>query len=178
MFTTSTTTSDYRPAATERWRVAVADTVAAFSVRELGVWRVRGTIPVVDGVVEVDSAGVVTSLTATLDPAGIATGNARRDADLRGRKLLDVASHPRWTFRADQAERTATGWTVHGSFEATAPVELTLHVTETASGRFTATATLDRRAAGVRAPRFLIGRRVDVELDVRLVRDSQPRGTS
>lgn len=177
MFTTSTTTPDQRPAAVERWRVAVADTVAAFSVRELGLVRVRGTIPVVDGLVEVDSAGVVTSLTATLDPEGIATGNARRDSDLRGRKLLDVASHPRWTFRADRTERSATGWTVEGTFEASAPVELTLHVTEAGSGRFAATATLDRRAAGVRAPRFLIGRRVDIELDVRLVRDTKPRST-
>lgn len=185
MFTTSSTTPDHQPAtidAYQRWYVVVADTVAAFSVRELGFLRVRGTIPVIDGAVEVDSAGDVSALTATLDPAGIATGNSRRDRDLSGRKLLDVASHPHWTFRADHVERTTAGWTAHGTLNAAAPAELTMHVVEKPSDdttrRYTGTASLDRRDAGVRAPRFLIGRRIDIELHVRLTREPRPRSTS
>src|SRR5262245_35122155 len=87
MFATSATTPDHRGTSADAgqcWQVAVADSVAAFSVRELGLLRVRGMIPIVDGTVELADAGNIAALTATLDPAGIATGNSRRDADLRG----------------------------------------------------------------------------------------------
>ena len=165
MFPTLTTTSD------QLW--ILTDPVAAFAVRELGIHRVHGTIPLTSGYVTVDADGEITSLTATLDPAGVATGNARRDAELRGRKFFDIAYRPQWTFAADRIERTERGWAASGTLHGVAPCHLTLHITETESldgvRQFAATTTIDRRAAGIHARRFLIGRHVDVQLRSGLV---------
>jgi polyisoprenoid-binding protein YceI len=172
MFPTSTTTSD------QLW--TLTDPVAAFAVRELGVHRVRGTIHVTSGHVTVDADGEVSSLTATLDPAGVATGSARRDADLRGRRFFDVASRPQWTFVADSVERTDGGWAASGTLHGVALCRLSLHITEVESldgvRQFAATSTIDRRAAAIRAPRFLIGRHVDVELRGGLVASRRADG--
>lgn len=55
--------------------------------RSLGLHTVRGSFPVVDGIVEVDGSGRPVSVRATLDARG-ATGNPRRDRDLAGPRFL------------------------------------------------------------------------------------------
>lgn len=173
-----------RTVAAACWRVSTTDSTATFAVRELGAFRVRGTIPIVAGAVWVDSTGAVSAVGGELDPAGVATGSARRDKDLRSRKFFDVANRDRWTFTADQVDRTARGWTVRGTFTARTTCRLDLDVAQQSTGSgsryVTATATLDRREAGIRAPRFLVGRKVHVELRLGLVpgvpREAAPTG--
>ena len=132
---------------------------------------VHGRIPVLDAWVDADAAGQPTAVHATLDLAGIDTGNARRDRDLRAPRLLDTAKHPIVTFEGTAPKQVgADEWIVPGRLAArTTSVDVTLQVrvTSSAEGQVSvhAVTELDRRDLGVSAPRFLIGRRVAISID-------------
>ena len=72
------------------WTVDAADTIATFHAVGMGGSKVRGTIPVDAGRVEVGGSGRPLSVDAVLDATGIATGNDRRDKDLRSKRFLGL----------------------------------------------------------------------------------------
>ncbi len=147
---------------TGRWELVPARTKADFTVRNFGLATVCGQIPVTAAWVDVDAAGQPTTVRAELDLSRIDTGNPRRDRDLRKPHVLDTAHHPALTF-----DGIAAGTTVDGVLTGRAATRVSLDVTSITpgdSGTVTAHAmtTFDRTALGVRAPRFLIGRRIAV----------------
>ena len=148
-----------------RWRHVPAGTNATFTVRNLGLRQVTGTVPVAEAWVDVDGSGVPGAVRATLELRAIATGNARRDADLQKPHLLGTAEHPTLTFTGSPASGPG-GWTVTGTLAGRRSAEVTLAATiESATPQeitVRATTELDRRELGVRAPRFLIGRRLRI----------------
>ncbi|MDX3192861.1 YceI family protein [Streptomyces sp. MN03-5084-2B] len=149
------------------WTVRSGRTTAAFEVRNFGVNRVRGTIGVRTGTVEVRD-GAVTAIHAELDLAALDTRNARRDADLRKPHLLDSAARPAMTFTATAVRRRDDGWEVTGELRLRGTsCPLTLTVEPVTGVRVRATGTLDRAPLGMRVPRAVIGRyvRIDVEAE-------------
>ncbi|MFE6615844.1 YceI family protein [Amycolatopsis sp. NPDC057786] len=153
------------------WRVVTERTSATFTVRNFGFRVVHGSIPVRLGSVRVSADGVA-AVEAALDLDGIDTGNAKRDADLRKPGLLAIDAQPVLTFAADQADGGPDEWSVHGTLGARGE---SCPLTVTATGpvdngdgtwRVVAGAIFDRRAIGLRAPRFLIGREITIALDV------------
>ena len=158
-------------AAATTWAVDPAASTAAFVVGNLGVRRVRGTVPVSAGTVVTGAGGRVVALRATVDATGVDTGNARRDRDLRGPGLLGVDRAPTWSFVSQDVAQDGEGWRVPGvlTVRRTCPVVLAVEAAAPLPDgglRVRATTSLDRRDAGVRAPRALVGRRVEVELEV------------
>ncbi|MFG1642136.1 YceI family protein [Amycolatopsis sp. NPDC049252] len=154
---------------TGTWTVLSSRTSAAFEVRNFGFNRVRGTIPVTAGTVEVTGGGV-TAVAATLDLGALDTENPRRDADLRKPQLLDSAACPELVFEATGIRRHE-GWEVTGTLKlrgTSCPLTLTV-APPTGGGpggvRVRATGTLDRAPLGVRAPRLMIGRYVRIVVD-------------
>ncbi|WP_410572237.1 YceI family protein [Amycolatopsis sp. cmx-4-61] len=142
------------------WTVRSGRTTASFGIRNFGVNRVRGTIPVRTGAVEVRD-GAVTAVRAVLDLRGLDTRHERRDADLRKPKLLDSGARPEMTFAADDVRRRDTGWEVPGELRLRGTsCPLTLLVEPVTGTRVRATARLDRAPLGIRAPRLLVGRYV------------------
>jgi polyisoprenoid-binding protein YceI len=159
-----TTTSPAR-LAVGRWTVDVTHSTATFRVGNLG-HTVTGTVPILDGAVEVDADGRPTVITGSLDLGSIDTGNARRDKDLRKPRLLDLDRHPVMTFAAESVTTSPDGWSVTGRLTArgsevgvTGGVDIS---TRDGSVTLTAHTRLDRRAIGVRAPRFMIGHQVEI----------------
>jgi polyisoprenoid-binding protein YceI len=154
-----------------RWQIVSSLSCAGLAVRNFGVKTVQGRIPVLDAWVDVDASGRPTAVHATLDLAGIDTGNTRRDRDLRAPRLLDTAKYPTVTFDGAAPKQVGVEeWTVAGRLAARATsVEVTLQVrvTSAAEGQIGihAVTELDRRDLGVTAPRFLIGRRVAICVD-------------
>jgi polyisoprenoid-binding protein YceI len=140
-------------------------------VANFGFRTVTGTIPLRAGGVLVDGSGAVTRVHAVLDLDGLATGSWRRDADLRKPHLLDIDRHPELTFDATSMVPAATGWLVDGRLSARGTsVSLPLAVAASPVKDETelhATAVLDRRSLGVRAPRLLIGHVVTINLVTR-----------
>jgi len=157
------------------WTADLTETRAGFTARGMGR-PVPGTIPVTSATVEVDAAGRPVRLSATLDPAAIDTGNARRDKDLRGKRFLKVDRHPLMTVSAEQFEQTADGWGTDAVVRvagAEAPLRIEGALTGPATGtrlRVTGTARLDLRSIGIRVPGFVIGRFVEIAISAAVVR--------
>lgn len=155
--------------ASGRWTVVTTLTSAGFAVRNFGFHTVRGTVPVRDAWVDVE-AGSPVGLHARLDLAGIDTGNAKRDKDLRAPHLLDTAKFPTLTFDAGRPQPVPEGWRINGRLAARGEVEVVLAAAVVGRGpggalTIRATTWFDRRELGVRAPRFMIGRHVAVTID-------------
>lgn len=156
-----------------RWAVRPEEAVAAFTVRNWGLIRVRGRFAVTGGTVTV-AGGRPVSAAATLDAASVSTGIAKRDTDLAGRRFFHVERHPEIALRCDTVVPDGAGWraaavlTVAGG---EAPLELrVVRLPDDLPGtvRIRATGVLDRTATPLRAPRLMIGRDVAVEVEATL----------
>jgi polyisoprenoid-binding protein YceI len=96
--------------------------------------------------------------TYQLDPAAstvtFATGNPRRDQDVKSARLLHVGEHPQITFQSTELVQDGDAWRMRGQITArgkSAPAELT--ITEAAASddvlRIRATTRVDRYAHGL-----------------------------
>ncbi|HEY6501247.1 MAG TPA: YceI family protein [Streptosporangiaceae bacterium] len=171
-----TTTSSLGLAA-GRWRVDPGPSTATFRVASLGR-TVTGTVPIIEGTVEIDDHGQPGVIAGSLDLGAISTGSTRRDRDLRQPKFLDLDTHPTMTFAAGTSTVTPAGWQITGQLAARGTsVPLSGPAEVAPRGRsaiVTAHTRLDRRALGIRAPRIMIGRVVDITVTATLTLATAP----
>ena len=151
-----------------RWELMTSLSSAGFTVRNLGR-TVRGQVPIRSASVEVDGVGRPISVHAELDLGSIDTAHARRDRDLRKPHLLNSDRFPTMTFTSTNVEAHDDGWLLSGPLAARgAEIDVTLTTTVRHDGEHVTvhgTAVFDRRALGIRAPRLMIGRRIEVAID-------------
>jgi polyisoprenoid-binding protein YceI len=103
-----------------KWFLEPGHTAAGFSVRHMMVTFVRGHFKNVHGALVFDPANPqAASVEAAIDAAGIWTGEADRDAHLKGVDFLDVEHHPKITFKGNRVE-------LAGANEAVLTGELTI----------------------------------------------------
>ena len=103
-----------------KWFFEPGHTAAEFCVRHMMVTFVRGHFKDIHGTLIFDPANPgATSVEATIEAAGIWTGEAARDAHLKSADFLDVEKYPKITFTAKQVEVT-------GADEAILTGELTI----------------------------------------------------
>jgi polyisoprenoid-binding protein YceI len=96
------------PALASPWEIDPMHTGAQFAVKHLVISTVRGKLGKVTGAVNVDDTDLTkSSVQATIDAAGIDTGVAKRDEDLRGADFLDVAKFPTITFKSKKVEKVS-----------------------------------------------------------------------
>src|SRR5690554_7359534 len=93
MSTTTTTTA----LTAGTWTIDPSHSEASFTVRHAGIAKVRGTVSITEGSVVVSEDGTAT-VTATLDPATVNTGDETRDGHLKTADFFEVESFPTWTF--------------------------------------------------------------------------------
>ena len=135
-----------------------------------GLKPVDGTMAIRSGTVMVADEPRRSTVSAEIDTASWATDDPRRDKDVRGKRFLDTDRHPVIGFRSTRVVRGADGWQVVGVLSVRGgSCEVTLNLTEIAPDGFTATARVDRVAAGVGQGRAIVGRYVDVTLSIRLI---------
>jgi polyisoprenoid-binding protein YceI len=153
------------------WSVDDQRTRVCLSVPNMIWGTVHGTVAVAGADVLVSQDGQVQEVRAEIDLSSVDTGVARRDADLRKPTLLDIDHHPMMVFRSQHIDSQEHGWAVHGDLEVrgtTVPLTLTVAQADEESAtalHVVATAELDRRSAGIRAPAFLIGHKVSITVD-------------
>ena len=100
-----------------RYDVDFTHSSVEFSVRFMGLSRVRGAFGEFAGTLMYDSADVTrSSVSIVINAASINTNSAMRDRDLKGASFFDVEKYPKITFRSTRVERTADGLLVRGPF--------------------------------------------------------------
>jgi polyisoprenoid-binding protein YceI len=97
-----------------QWVLDPTHSSVSFSIRHLGVSKVRGQFRRFDAELVVGESLDDTSLTATVDLASVDTGHTDRDAHVRSPDLLDVERRPTMTFRSDRIRGDGARWTVDG----------------------------------------------------------------
>ncbi|MBO3083469.1 YceI family protein [Cellulomonas fengjieae] len=168
------------------WAIDASHTEAAFTVRHAGISKVRGTIAVTGGTVVVGEDLTATSVSVTLDPSTVTTGDATRDGHLKSGDFFDVEKFGQWTFVSTQIREAgghhviAGDLTIHG---VTRPVELETEFNGTAvdpfgntRAGFEATVTISRKDfdltwnAALEAGGVLISDKVVITLDVSIIK--------
>ena len=184
----STTTSTALPTGLTAgtWAIDASHTEASFSVRHAGISKVRGTVAVTEGTVTVGDDLDSTSVSVTLDPSTVSTGDANRDGHLKSGDFFDVEKFGQWTFvstavRDNGAKHVVVGdLTIHG---VTQSVELDTEFNGTAvdpfgntRAGFEATVTISRKDFGLvwnaalEAGGVLVGDKVTIALDVSIIK--------
>jgi polyisoprenoid-binding protein YceI len=160
------------------WTADLTQTRAAFAARHLFGQTVHGTIAVTGGTLDVGPDAQPRRFQATLDPASIDTGNARRDRDLRGRRFLDAGTYPLMEATADDIDVAADRWRASavlrvGRSEAPLRIEAQLDILPTEARLLVSgTAQLDLRNAGIRVPGLMVRRFVDLSFSAQLTRQT------
>nr|WP_246325145.1 YceI family protein [Petropleomorpha daqingensis] len=151
------------------WTVSDSRTRVTFSVGNLGT-QAHGSVACSWGELRLDAEGCPAAVRAEMDLNSLDTGIARRDADLRKPRLLDIDRHPTMVWTAERfTPRDDGSWTAEGVLSVrgtSAPLTVTgAAETDGPWLRVRATGELDRRSVGIRAPSILIGRTVRIEVD-------------
>lgn len=163
------------------WQIDPAHSEVGFTVRHLGMSRVRGRFTSFSGSAQIAAEPTQSSVSATIELASVDTNNADRDAHLQGSDFFDAASNPQMTFVSTAVTESslAGDLTVNGI---TKPVTLDLEVYgvtvdpyETTRAGFSATGAIKRSDFDIsfNAPfgldGALISDKVVIELEIQLV---------
>jgi polyisoprenoid-binding protein YceI len=159
------------------YRVDPQRSSVLYSCRHMfGLGRVRADFTISSGLLNVSSTLAGSSASATIDAASFDSANQRRDRDVKGRGLLDVAAFPTIAFsstgiREDGGAILAGIVAMHG---VEAAVEVTVLSWESpAPGQIRVTARanhLDRYLFGITGARGFVGRYFDLAFQVVAVR--------
>ena len=121
MTDTTTTTSPSAPGPAAglplvpgRWALDPAHSQVTFSIRHLGVSKVRGRFGDFDAELVVGPTAETSSVNATVAVASVDTGNADRDAHVLADDLLDVGRRPTLAFRSLAVHGAGSDWTLDG----------------------------------------------------------------
>ena len=154
------------------WALDPSATRIGFSVRNLSVAHVAGTLRLASGRVTLDDEDPSRStIEAVIDAASVDTSEPKRDAHLRSADFFDVARYPTIAFRSTRIERADGGhWKVTGDLTLlgrTHPVLLDVDSATSGGPRASAhaTTTIDRRDFGMTYAGFAVGRQVVITID-------------
>ena len=185
-----TTTTSTLPLVAGTWPVDAAHSTVEFTVRNLGISKVRGRFNEFDASLTVGHTLETSALTATIELASVDTGNPDRDGHLRSPDFFDTDTHPQMGFASTAIADLGDGdyhvtgdLTLNGT---TAPVTLEVEFNGTEDSPmdqslhagFSARGTLSRKVFGVEfdlplgGDRLAIGDKVAVELEIQFVQPS------
>ena len=180
--TTTDTTTPALPLTPGRWAVDTNHSAVNFTIRHLGVSKVRGRFTAFEADVVVGETLATTSVTATIQVASVETGNADRDAHVLAPDMLDVAVRPTLAFRSTAITGEGSDWELAGELtigDVTSPVTLAVELGGVevfpADGvrhaGFEATTQIRRQDFGLipSVPSAMLGDVIKIELDLQLL---------
>lgn len=156
------------------YRIDPVRSSVTYASRHLfGLGKVRANFSIASGRLEIGESHADSRATASIDAGSFRSNSAKRDADVRSKGMLDVATYPNIEFsstgvRGDEGGVVLLGTVaMHG---VTTPVEVRVESwTAVASGGFEVLAKanhLDRYAFGVTGNKGWAGRYFDLSFEV------------
>ena len=183
---TTTALPTQLPLATGTWTADASHTTVGFSVRHLGLAKVRGRFDGVTAQVTVGDDLASSAVTAEIDMTSVSTGNADRDAHLAGTDFFGAEKNPKMTFVSKEITGQGEEYKLAGELTLngiTKPVELDVEffgtsvfpMDQSTRAGFSATGSLSRKDFGIEfnmalgGDKVMISDKVALELDVQLV---------
>lgn len=178
---TDITTHRSLPLIAGRWALDTHHSSVGFTVRHLGVSKVRGRFNTVDAELVVGPTAAETTVTASVSIASLDTGNPDRDAHVLSAELLDVAQRPTMTFRSIEVHGDGSDWTLDGELTigtVTRPLRLAVELgglqeffDGTRHAGFEASGELSRKAFGLGFGPLgaMLGDTVKIDLDLQFI---------
>ena len=166
------------------WAVDPAHTTVEFAVKNFWIFTVNGSLEVREGTIVRDPDLSRSSVSILMKPASINTRNKQRDAHLRAAVYLDADRYPDIRFESTKVERGTDRDTLRVTGALTikgASKEIVVDVNEidrscSPSGEhveyYTATTALDRRDFKIDAMPLVIGRRLDITINLQATRNT------
>ena len=114
MSATETLTLIELPLRTGRWAIDPHHSAVLFSIRHLGLAKVRGRFDRFEAVVDVGPTLAQTRVEATIDLDSIDTNNPDRDAHLRSTDFFSTEIHPTARFVSTGITGAGDDWTLSG----------------------------------------------------------------
>jgi len=169
------------------WHFDPGYTTVEFAIRNLW-FKVRGRFRDLEGQIVLDESDISrSSVTATIEVDSIDTGNKRRNAHLLAADFFDVEKFPEIEFKSTSIRRgkdrdsleLAGDLTIKGK---TVPIALSVNEMDRSRSPngeefvyYSATAELDRFAFGINYGRGIIGRHLQVTINVQACDSSKVR---
>ena len=157
----------------------------SFSVRHLGLAKVRGGFEVRSGTIVIAEDPTQSSVEAVIDASSFNTGTADRDAHVRSADFLDVEQYPDITFRSTGVRQAGDSWQIDGELtvrDVTRPVTLDVEFEGSeqdpwGNGRiaFSASTEINREDFGItwnqalESGGVLVGKQVKISIDLEAV---------
>lgn len=182
---TLTTATDL-PLTAGRWTIDIPHSTVNFSVRHLGLAKVRGRFTKFSGGVTVGDTVETTEVDAEIGLASVDTSNPDRDAHLRSGDFFSTEDNPVMTFASTGVRVDDDGYVLDGELTiagVTRPVSLDVEflgvedypMDDSTRAGFVASATIKRSEFGIDfdiplgGDKVAIGDKVTVELDIQLI---------
>jgi polyisoprenoid-binding protein YceI len=167
-------------AQTSTWKTDPAHSEVDFAIKHLGVSNVHGRFGHVDATLVYDEKDITKStVNATIDVAGLSTGETARDNHLKTDSFFDVAKFATATFVSTSVAKGGSGLLVSGNLTikgVTKPVVLDVEgPSDPVTGMdkkqhtgFTATTTLHRSDFGIGTsfPAAVLGEDVKIQIEL------------
>ncbi|WP_405607408.1 YceI family protein [Streptomyces sp. NBC_00076] len=174
---TAATSVSALPLTPGEWELDPHHAAVNFTVRHLGISKVRGRFTEFTAGLYVGEALDDVRVTAEIALASIDTGNADRDAHTRSAELLDVEKRPTMTFRSTRISGEGDDWTMEGDLsigDVTRPVTLAVEfggvvdapLDQKKHAGFEATGEIRRGDFGLNFAPGLLGDVIKIHLDM------------
>ncbi|MFN3256838.1 MAG: YceI family protein [Ilumatobacter sp.] len=174
------------PLSTGTWTNDAAHTTVGFTVRHLGLAKVRGRF---DGVVATMTVGddlASTSISAVIDMSTVSTGNADRDGHLRSSDFFDADTNPTMAFESTSISGSGDEYTLAGNLTingVTRAIEFDVEffgtsvfpMDQSTRAGFSAETSISRKDFGIEfnvplgGDKVMISDKVAIELDLQFV---------
>ncbi|MET4589688.1 YceI family protein [Arthrobacter sp. 754] len=170
------------------WTLDMSHSEIGFTVRHAGISKVRGRFTDASAEARVGESLADASLHATVKTASFESGDANRDAHVKGPDFFDVEEFPEMKFRATGVEGDGEDYTLTGDLTIrgiTKPVELEVEFTGVAVDPFGATRAgfsaetdISRKEFGLtwnaalEAGGLLVSDKVKINVDAALVKQA------
>jgi polyisoprenoid-binding protein YceI len=155
------------------YRVVPEKSTVSYTSRHMfGLGVVHAAFDIAAGELVVGQPPTDSTVSVSVKAASFRSNSARRDKDVRSAGLLDVATYPEITFQADHLRHDDDRWVASGSVTAhgaSVPVDVLISYAgrEETGIRVRGRAEhLDRYAFGITKSKGMVGRFLDLDLDV------------